>query len=799
MATDPAPAAPSRRLWQLPTFVIGACALWAMWNHGDRLRPSVADRFESAVAALRPAVDRCPADLDQVQAALRMLPAGEPPPERAAQVRYLTGSGYVALAEAAGSDAEAAELWAVARKNLEAVPLKDLHVNDLKKLKDRLARAWFHAPDIDPNQKVTALAEGVRGAEDPSEGYQLLARLYRDGPTRDEAKERDSLQSYLKHATTRADARTLNEARVRLAALHARLGAGGEARRVLERVGPEAPPEVYADARLQLAGFHKVEQDWAATAKALEQVRDMKGATDAQHAEARLRLAEAYAKLGRTGDAEAVIRGGKADEPGNPAMLFQRAKLRLKDPAAPRDAVVQDLEAALGGDGGEAGKRVSPAEAREVCVEAYENAKAAGDFPTAVRAATVFAKVAEGGAGHALLAEAHAGLAAGTSGDEARDHYLAAAAACEAAAKADGTPVGQGDWLRRAAGYYLKAGDRSRGLAVLGELTKRLTDYPEEKAGQVWAQTGDLYLAIGDKAHARQAYENAAKRTGPAQDHARVRWAALYHEAAPGQPGPAVLLEEIVNRPAERRNPAVHEEALYLLGEVYLLNKEWERAGERLQSALTTYPTSARAPRGRYQFGQVLRHGAYEAAGQMKADRAALEAIKKEQIATRQPALKVDDKLKLEDRLDRAEKTFLALMRSAYDEFRQADEQFPATPDADPDAVKRAGFWAADCAFWLGEFKDGAARCEKLRERYRGHVEELEAGRALYRCCVFAAEAARDTKDTDGPAVWAKRASAARQQVQEALARLPAAEMDGTAEPRKRAYWDGWLADTAGK
>ena len=59
-----------------------------------------------------------------------------------------------------------------------------------------------------------------------------------------------------------------------------------------------------------------------------------------------------------------------------------------------------------------------------------------------------------------------------------------------------------------------------------------------------------------------------------------------------------------------------------------------------------------------------------------------------------------------------------------------------------------------------------------------------------------AAEAARDAKDTTGATAWAKRAADARGQVQQALARVPAAEFDATTETRKRAYWDGWLAET---
>jgi tetratricopeptide (TPR) repeat protein len=801
MATDPAPPAPPRRLWQLPTFLVGLAALVALWHHGHRLRPSVADRYERAIVALRPAVDRQPPDFDQLQAALRKVPDADPPADKATLVRYLTGSAYVAVAEATPA-AEAGEWWARARHDLEAVTAKELSAQDQKRLRYRLARTWYHSPGVDRKRTIEALSQSLAGGDDPSEGYRLLAVLYRDGPEADATKERDSLRNFLKHATTRADARTLNEARVRLAGLHAKLGEGEEARKVLERVGPEAPPEVYAAARLQLAGFLQAEQDWTAAAQMWEQVRDMKAATDAQRAEARVRLAEAYVKLGRPGDAEKAVEDGMTDGAETPGILFQRAKLRLADAAAPRDAVVRDLEAAFAGSDPEAVRRlVPPAEARKVCEEAFEKAKAAGEFALAVRAAGVYARVAEGGAEHRLLVDAHAGWAAAATGDEAREHFRAAATACEAAGRADATPAGRGDWLRKAAGLYLKAGDRAKGLAVLGDLTTRLPDYPEDRAGQAWAEMGDIYLAAGDRDQARLAFQNAAGRPGPAQDRARVRCAALFHDADPARGGPAAaaLLEEVAGRPADAKDPSAHEEAVFLLGEVYLLQKEWAKAADRLRVALATYPESPRGGRGRYHLGQVLRHVAYDASRQIKADRAGIQEIKKVQLERRQPAYKVDELLRLEDSIERSEKAFQAQMRGAYDEFRKAADLFPTTADADPDTVRRAAFWAADCAFWLGEYADGAVRCEALRTRFSGHVEALEAGRDLYRCCVYAAEAARDGKDPTAPAAWAKRAADARTQVQAALARVPAAEFDGVTETHKRSYWDGWLAETGPK
>ncbi|HEX3150459.1 MAG TPA: hypothetical protein VHR66_20440 [Gemmataceae bacterium] len=794
MATDPAPiASPPRRLWQIPTFLVGVAALVAMWHAGHRFRPSTSERFNRASVALRSSLERWPPDVDQVQAALRKLPEGEPPADKATLVHYLVGSAYVALAEAASSPTAAAESWELARTHLEAVSTKDLLLPDQKKARYRLARAWYNTPGFDRQKTVEALSQSLLGGDDPSEGYRMLAQIFRDPPTANEAKERDSLKNFLKHVSTRADARALNEARVRLATLHARLGEGEEARRVLERVGAEAPPEIFAAALLQRAVYCQLEKDWSAAAKFWEQVRDMKGATDEQRAECRVHLAEAYMKLGRPGDAEAVVENGKIDGAEGPAILFQRARLRLNDPAAPKDAAVRDLEAAFASSDVEAIRKVVPvAEARKVCDEAYQKALKAGDHSLAVRAATVYAKVADAGAEHRLLADAHAAWASTIRGDEAREHFRLAAASCEASGKVDATATGKGDWLRKAAGFYLKAGDRAKALAMLGDLTTRLPDYPEDRAGHAWTEMGDIYLTAGDKEQARLAFQNAASRPGPLQDRARVRFAALTPEAGTA----SAILEPVVSRPPEGRDAAAYEEAVFLLGEINLLQSDWLKAGDRLQAALTTFPDSPRAARAHHQLGQVLRHTAYDAARQIKADRIAIQDIKKVQQERRQPAFKVDELLRLENSIERSQKTYDKQMRAAYDEFRKAEELFPTTADADPDAVRRAGFWAADCAYWLGEFTDGAARCEKLRTRYRDHVEELEAGRDLYRICIFAAEAAREAKETASIANWTKRAAEAREQVKQAIARVPAAEFDERTDVRKRTYWDGWLAET---
>lgn len=790
MATDPAPPRDrSRRLWQVPTFLVGLAALVALWHSGDRLRPAVPDQYKRALLALRPAVDR--ADVDQIQSALRRLPKADPPPDLLAQVRYVVGSAYVALAEANPAGPEAADHWAAARKQLEPAADDDaLAPPDQKKLRYRLGRVWANTPGTDPARTIEALTRYLPDGDNPAEGHRLLTELHLAAAPPHEAAARDHLREFLTHAPTRADARTLNQARLRLAELHLKLNEPEEAQKVLDRVGPDAPPEVFAAARLLLARQRQAENDWAGAATLWEQVRDLRAGTDAQRAEALVRLAEAYTRLGRPGDAERAAAGvSKSDGPASRAAAFRMAEAKLKEPAAPAAAIAAALETAFGGGDAAAVRKLVPmADARRVCTDAVTRAREAGDYPNALRVVKAYAAVAEQGHDRVLAAECQAAWAEAAPPDEARAHFRAAAAAWAAAATAETNPVERGDRLRRSAGLHLKGEDRPAALAVLGEWATRLGDDPGDKAGPAWTELGDAYLAAGDRDQARRAFQTAADRPGPARARARVRSANLLIEIDPGRA--AALLKDVAEGPPGD-DPAAHEEAVYALGEALLMQKQWPLAEARLRAALQTYPASPRAARGRYQFGQVFRQRASVEARKIEAGRAEIEKFTADRLKARDASRYVTEQGRVEDRVAQANRTYKEMLQAAYDEFRTAEELFLAAPDPDPVVVRKTAFWAADCAYWVGVYEDSARRYEKLAAAYRGKPEELEALAGLHRTCTDAAG------EPDRRAEWVKRGREAYQKMTEALARLPETEFDGTTEVRKRAYWQQWVIEKA--
>lgn len=801
MATETAaPRDRTQRLWQVPTFLVGLAALFALWHSGDRLRPSAHEQYKRALAILRPAVDRWPADADRIQAALRRLPKTPPPPEMQAQASYIIGSAYVGLAESTPSPAEATDHWAEARKHLEgAEQAEGLTPQDRSKLMFRLGRTWANSPGVDPARTIEALTKHIACGDDPSEGHRLLAELHLNATPPNDVLAREHLREFLTNAPTRADAKTLNQARIRLAELHAKLGESEEARDVLERVKMDATPELYATARLKLARVKSAEGDVSAAVKIWEQVRDMRGATESQRSEALVQLTEAYAKLNRPADAD---RAAKAVSGSNgqatAAASFRMAEAKLKDPTASLEAIVAALEAALGKGVGS----IPASDARKVCLEVIDRAKSTNEHALAVRTAKVYEQVADG-RHHGVTADVYSAWAEATeSPEQAIERFrIAAEAAASAARAAKGNPE-RAERMHQSGRCFARANDRAEAIKAYSELTASPHDYPEVKLAEAWFELGDLQLAENRREQSLSAFQNAADRSSKIKQRAQVRLAGVLSDdnSTKGIESAVALLKPIVdNPPGEDR--LAHEEAVYLYGELSLVQRQFPQAEAKLRFALEAYPDSPRAGRGRVCLGQVFRHLASIEARKIDTGRAEIKKFDAERLKTRNASLYIAEQTRVEDRVQRARKAYEDALAAAHVEFSKAESTLLANPKADPVLVRRAMFWAADCAFWLGQYSDAATRYDHLIERYRGKVDELEAAAGLYRTCSYAVD--QFTKDKEMPAAtrsksvseWTKRGIAAFGLVKSSFGKLSPSELDGSTEARQRDYWTKWLAD----
>ena len=112
-------ASTSRRLWQVPTFLLGIGALVAVGYDLPGMKITPEQRFQKDFDALRQAIDRNPVDAAQVQSLLHKVHGMEAPANLAKQAPFVIGSALVIFAESTAAPEEAAEQWKTARKLLE--------------------------------------------------------------------------------------------------------------------------------------------------------------------------------------------------------------------------------------------------------------------------------------------------------------------------------------------------------------------------------------------------------------------------------------------------------------------------------------------------------------------------------------------------------------------------------------------------------------------------------------------------------------------------------------------------------
>ena len=107
--------------------------------------------------------------------------------------------------------------------------------------------------------------------------------------------------------------------------------------------------------------------------------------------------------------------------------------------------------------------------------------RAAGDFALADRANKVYGRIAENGKNHRIAAELFEAWGEEAARDparveESRQRFRQAAEASAELAKLEKTAPETGDWLRKAATFHVKGEDRTKALAVLGDLVSRIPD-----------------------------------------------------------------------------------------------------------------------------------------------------------------------------------------------------------------------------------------------------------------------------------------------------------------------------------
>ncbi len=276
---------------------------------GMKITPE--QRFQKDFDALRQAIDRNPVDAAQVQSLLHKVHGMEAPANLAKQAPFVIGSALVIFAESTAAPEEAAEQWKTARKLLENAAAIGVADPDKLRYQFRLAKTW--AQTGEPPQKIIdALNASINCGDDPAEGYRVLAETIMKVPGPESNKKaRNAFKDYMAKALparTEAQQRQLNQARLALGSLQIQLNEPEDARKILERIGPDAPSDILIEARILLAESYLNEEEWTQAIRCLEQARDVRGISATQKTYVLFKLAEAYLRAKRRTEAVPTIK-----------------------------------------------------------------------------------------------------------------------------------------------------------------------------------------------------------------------------------------------------------------------------------------------------------------------------------------------------------------------------------------------------------------------------------------------------------------------------------------------------------
>ncbi|MBA4066012.1 MAG: hypothetical protein C0501_20295 [Isosphaera sp.] len=777
MATDtaapaPTPAAgpdPTRHVWQVPTFLLGAAAFVAAWQGWLPLgTPDPDADLARDVAALRAACEKVKPDRDELRQLLGSVQAGVDARGGGTPAhRFALGSGYARLAELTPAADEARQHWVTARGYFDRVRGEELRdPGDAPKFAFRAAKARA-AAGLPPNvgngdlKLYLSLLAKVPAGEEAGEAGRLSGELALRLSPPDVAAAREAFSKYLTGTGVSTPPAALARAKLQLAELHHRLREFDLARKWLEQIGADAPPEVVGPAKALLARVRMADGDWAGAARDWEAARAAPGLAPAARASAAYflgvcRLNTKETDAAAKGFEEAVTGGG----PEGRAAAVRLAELHLRGPDRAKREAAAGLLAAAVKDGPAAGfqnPHLSADDARPVFELAVTTLVADGAFEAAVRAADAYAAVAAGGRDRERRAEALAAWAAALRKEsgEFKPKAAAAAAEFEALVGLQPAPAAKAEVARKAAGMYVLAGETGKAVAVL-EAAARLPDLPDATSGAVWAELAEALLAAGRPDEVWKAINQAMASVGPVGTATRYRIARQFLDAK--NPGLATLGRNLLGQIAdgEAVGPAeqeVHESTLVELARDAVRAGDYPGAEARLRKQVGTYPAGPQAGVGRLLLGVCL---VQRAAGGGPAPPDAAAAVR-----MREEALDL----------------FKQIVADADARYRRDGKL------SDQDAWLRlqAGMRVLQALHQLGRPNDVLAEAAGLLEKHRGTVEELVVLSLVYH--------AFKQKNEPGKALQT------RDRMKELFDRLPAAAFPAASGEYSRGYWEKvWFA-----
>jgi tetratricopeptide (TPR) repeat protein len=786
MATDTARSTTSpaaRHLWQVPAFLLGiAAVLVVLLVIRPRFSTDTLAAAEHQLAEARKAIEDSPPDLSAALSRTKLvLTQADRYPQLTGEAHFVAGTAHLRLAEEPGADTPRERQKA--RQEFDQAVAHGVPEADQPKLNYRLAKVMLLlGGDV---AKVVALMEKSVEADNAAEGYGLLATAYSRLPAPDMDKAIKASKEQLDRALRTSDAKLQASARFQLGKLFLQTKQDKDARLMLARVGPEAPPEQFYEARRLLGENYEQTGEWDNAARNWSQAREDPKLAGPEKAKVIYHLGRCYAQGQRQEAAgvfeEVVALGG----PEGQAAGVRLAELRADaDPAGALAALVSALQGVhlaedyrnplLGVD-----------DVRTVVEKLVQTARDRSDWAQARKAIEVYAAVAAPGkddelGGQVFEAQGTA-LAKGSdaaAGDQAAEAFRNAAAAYERAAGK--TPAGPDQTTRlwTSAQLFLRAGQTPRALDVLRRVTQQEGTIEPEKMAEAWLLIGTTHHTAQQLDEARAAYQKCLALPGTFAVKAQLALARLDLAERKFDDAERALQEVLKKVRANAQADAdLQEQALFALAETAYQRqggvkedlREYGTAEQRLRGAIEQYPESPWSISARVMLALCYWN------------EARLKSRPLEGTTVGQSILNEEEKKAYQKQ--RAD-----YLRMAAEQYDRVEEQLLARQKAngrlqpeEADYLKKASFWGTDCYFWMQRFDDAVRRYDALASRYKNLPEEMIALSQLWQSYVYMGQP--------------EKAAEVGTRMHEALDRIPETAFDGRLDTHRKDFWVNWLKE----
>jgi tetratricopeptide (TPR) repeat protein len=724
--TVPGIGLPSARLplWPVPTFFTGVLAFLAV-AAVIALRPGRSVReLEHDLARLRSALEH-PGVLVQQHVDLgeSVLARIEAEPQKTGEAYFLLGSVYTRLGEQApGMAGDECRLKAL--EHLQKAEALGVPAGDLPRLQFRIGTLLFHFGKDYP-RTIDYLSRSIaQGAEDPAAGYDLLT-------TAELRLQPPDLDAALKANQKELDAISIEDAaaavRLRRAEILLNKNLRLEAIKVLERIGPTAPPRVRQTARFLQARCCFEEGLWNKAVPLWKEVLANPLPLATNRARLLLVLGESARKLDPPDDALATSSWQEAEKAGGiegQAASLYLAKLHLADPETALADFARALEN-VGTPGDYDNPLIDLTSVRQLLEEGCRTFREARAYEQAQLLAELYQKLALPGQAQERYAEISEAWAQDLE-EQAKKTEPAERARLEAQVRAGFAQAGaayekamslrpaaeKAELAWRSATCFARAEQPIRALPVLEDLVKMPTK-PERQA-ESWFALGQAHKAVGHTEQARQAfYKSLELPTSPVASRARLELASTEIDQKNFDQAEAILQQNLRVTGATPDREA-HEKSLYHLGLLLYQRGDYLKASVLLKEAVRQYPKNPDAQAARARLASSYVKLAQEAKQKLQS---------KESYAD------------VQAHLVRSRREWLEQALEIYQKLAEHLDRSGSAPTATDSVLQTEAFFAAaQCKFDLEEAREAFRLYRLLFERYRHRIPGLQAVVKMYMC-----------------------------------------------------------------